>query len=74
MISVNSRILYSIIFFTLLMLLVVVIRPKIMFDNNLQMKSFGINKNETIYSFGLFTVVSAILSFYLFCLIDMIFG
>lgn len=56
------------------MLLVVVIRPKIMFDNNLQMKSFGINKNETIYSFGLFTVVSAILSFYLFCLIDMIFG
>lgn len=61
-------------FFSLLMLLVIVIRPRIMFKKDLQMKNFGLKKDETIYSFGLFTVVAAILSFYVFCLIDMIFG
>lgn len=74
MISVNSRIIYSMLFFSLLMLLVIVVRPRIMFNKNLDIKSFGLNKDDTIYSFGLFTVVAAILSFYVFCLIDMIFG
>jgi hypothetical protein len=74
MISVNGRILYSVTFFILLMILVYVSKPGIMFKNNDTVKSFGCSKIDTIFSLGVFTTVSSILSFYIFCLIDMIFN
>uniref|UniRef100_A0A6C0BRK1 Uncharacterized protein n=1 Tax=viral metagenome TaxID=1070528 RepID=A0A6C0BRK1_9ZZZZ len=45
-----------------------------MFKNNDTVKSFGCSKIDTIFSLGVFTTVSSILSFYIFCLIDMIFN
>lgn len=45
-----------------------------MFTNDKEIKHFGIKKNETIYSLGVFTIVSAIVTFYIFCWIDMIFS
>lgn len=74
MISINGRILYSVTFFVLLMVLVYVSKPSLMFRKNDTVKSFGCSKVDTIFSLGVFTTISAILSFYIFCLIDMIFN
>ena len=69
----NTRILYSIFVYLLIMLLIFVKKPKLMYDDNNQIKSFGTGKNETIYSLGVVSLVIAVIVFYIFCLIDMIF-
>ena len=43
------------------------------FEENGVIKNFGLKKDETMYSVGVFTVVLAIICFYLFCVIDMVF-
>jgi hypothetical protein len=55
------------------MLLIFVKKPKLMYDDNKQIKKFGTGKNETIYSLGVVSLVIAVIVFYIFCLIDMIF-
>ena len=45
-----------------------------MFETNGDLKCFGLGPDNTLFSFGIFTVVLAIASFYLFCVIDLIFG
>jgi hypothetical protein len=74
MIRINLRIAYSVSLFVLIMILVNIVKPNIVYKNDATVRSFGIHKNETIFSLGVFSVVSSILSFYLFCLIDMIFN
>lgn len=44
-----------------------------MFEDSGDIKKFGIGEDKTLISFGVFTVVCAILSFYVFCFIDMFF-
>ncbi len=48
-------------------------KPRIIFNEDNSLKSFGFGKNQTLYSMGAFAVLLAILSFYLFALIDYIF-
>jgi len=55
------------------MVLTVLIKPGIMFSKDLEMKPFGIGDNKTMFSFGVFAIVTAIFSFYLFSIIDMVF-
>lgn len=74
MITINGRIIYSVLFFSLLMILIYITKPRIMFKKNDRIKNFGLSKSETIFSLGVFTTISSILSFYFFCLIDMIFS
>ncbi len=69
----SSRILYSIIFYILALILIYMYKPPFIFNSDDTLKSFGLNKNNTIYSFGTFTVVLAIATFYLFAVIDYIF-
>ena len=45
-----------------------------MFDKSGDIKKFGLGQEQTLFSFGIFTIVLAILSFYLFCVIDLVFG
>lgn len=45
-----------------------------MFENNGDFKNFGVGSDKTLFSFGVFTVVLAIISFYIFCIIDVVFG
>lgn len=73
MIKLNTRLLYSIVFFVLLILLIHTSKPSMIFDVNGDIRRFGIGSNKTMFSFGVFTVVLAILSFYFFCVIDVIF-
>ena len=72
MIVINSRIIYSIIVFILFMLLITINKPSIMFDKNGNIKNFGIENDETIYSVGVFTIVFSVLIFYIFSLIDLL--
>lgn len=74
MIGINGRIIYSTLLFVMLMLLTYFIKPSMMFKRDETIKPFGINKNQTIVSLGVFTIVCAILSFYMFSMIDLIFS
>ncbi len=44
-----------------------------MFEENGDIKPFGLGIDKTMFSFGVFAVVLAVISFYLFCIIDVIF-
>lgn len=71
---INTRIIYAILFYILLIVLIIISRPSIMFESDGSIKQFGIGEEKTMFSLGVFTVVLAILSFYIFCMIDLIFG
>ena len=73
MVKLNTRLLYSIVFFILLITLVHMSKLSIIFDKDGKIRPFGIGDEKTMFSFGVFTVVLAILSFYFFCVIDVIF-
>lgn len=73
MVKLNTRLLYSIVFFILLITLVHMSKLSVIFDKDGKLRPFGIGENKTMFSFGVFTVVLAILSFYFFCVIDIIF-
>lgn len=74
MITVNARILYSALFLCLSMFLVFLVKPELIFDQNEEIKPFGLKKHETLFSLGVFTTLVAILSFYFFAIIDLIFS
>ena len=69
-----SRLVYSILFFVLAMLILVVSRPSPLFDPSGQVRQFGLGGGDkTLCSLGVATVTIAVTSFYVFALIDMIF-
>lgn len=71
----NSRVIYSVVFFILLLILLYTSKSSIMFEKDgKEIKKFGLGHDQTLFSFGIFTIVLAIASFYLFCIIDLVFG
>ena len=71
--QVNSRVIYSVLFFVLIMILAIVSKPSIMFNEDGQIKPFGLGEEKTMFSVGVVTSVVAILCFYTFCIIDIVF-
>ena len=69
----NSRIVYSIVFYVLLMVLIAISKPSVIFEKDGSLKLFGVGYDKTMFSFGVFSVVLAIVSFYVFCIIDLVF-
>ena len=69
----NSRIVYSIVFYVLLMVLITISKPSVIFEKDGSLKLFGVGYDKTMFSFGVFSVVLAIVSFYVFCIIDLVF-
>ena len=70
----SSRIIYSIILYVLIMSLIYVVKPKAIFNDDDSIKSYGIKQNQTIYSLGVVSIILSIVSFYFFCIIDLIFN
>ena len=71
----NSRVSFSIIVFILSMILLFIVRPKIAFDENGDIRKFGVlSKKDTIYSIGVLSITMAVIIFYIFCLIDLMFN
>ena len=71
---VNQRTIYSALFYLLVVGLIFVSKPPLMFDGDGQFKNFGIGTQKTLFSFGVLTVVIALLAYYVFAMIDLIFG
>jgi len=71
---VNQRVLYSIVFYILVVMLIFVAKPPLMFDSTGQFKDFGIGTHKTLFSFGVLITSVALVSFYIFALIDLVFG
>ena len=73
---INQRTIYTIIFFVLVTILCIVWKPKVMFDDDNNIKQFGVggNGNKTILSLGCFIVILSFVSFYIFAIIDVIFA
>jgi len=71
---VNSRIIYAILFYVLLIILIVSAKPSIIFESDGSIKPFGIGEEKTMFSMGTFTVVLALVSYYIFCLVDLVFA
>ncbi len=70
----NSRITYSITLYVLIMVLLFTIKPKFIFKEDGSIKGYGVNdKDKTIYSLGVISISAAIVAFYLFCIIDVVF-
>lgn len=73
MLKLNTRLIYATAFFILLISLIATTKPNLLFERDGSIKPFGIGEDKTMFSFGVITVVIAILSFYFFCVIDVIF-
>jgi hypothetical protein len=71
---VNRRIMYSAMFFTLAMLIVLISRPIPVFDEHGAPQRFGLGPHKTPFALGVVTVLIAVISFYVFMLIDILFG
>ena len=70
----NSRISYSITLYVLIMILVFTMKPKFIFNDDGSIKSYGVNNDEkTIYSLGVISISAAIVAFYFFCIVDIVF-
>jgi hypothetical protein len=70
----STRVIYSILFYTLLSILIIVSKPAIMFDTNGNLRPFGVGTEKTIFPLGVYIVTVAVISYYIFCVIDLIFG
>ena len=72
-----ARVIYSIIFFVLMMILVIVSRPSWIFDPETGApRPFGFSdadRKSTLFSFGVVVVVASVLSLYTFSWIDLIY-
>lgn len=72
--QLSSRVIYSVLFYILFSLLIIVSKPSVMFDQNGSLKPFGVGNDKSIFPLGVFVVVAAIVSYYIFCIIDLVFA
>ena len=70
----NSRVIYSVIFFALSSLLIILSKPPFIFAQDGSLRPFGVGPDKSVFPLGVVVVTLAILSFYIFCIIDLVFG
>lgn len=70
----NTRLIYSLIFYLLVVALIIVSKPEFMFDANRVAKPFGLGPEKSIFSFGVIISTVSILSYYIFATIDLLFA
>lgn len=70
----KSRLAYSIIFFLMCVALFWVTKPSFAFDERGRPRPFGFGEDRTLFTVGVVTVAASILTFYVFTLIDVIYG
>tara|TARA_B110000259_G_scaffold187788_1_gene243327 strand:+ start:4232 stop:4387 length:156 start_codon:yes stop_codon:yes gene_type:complete len=50
-------------------------KPTFIFKDDGSVKSYGVNDTDkTVYSLGVISICAAIISFYFFCIVDLIFN
>lgn len=68
----NKRLLYTILFYTLIIVLLTLTKPRFLY-NNAGVIPFGVGLNKSIFSIGTIVFILSLISFYLFLFIDIIF-
>ena len=68
------RVLYSSLFFIIVMLIVVTSKPSPIYDDRGTVIPFGVGPGKTLLSLGTATVLVAVLSFFLFTSLDVLFN
>jgi len=71
---INHRSIYSSLFFVLIIALIIVSRPRVFFDKDGRPRTFGLGGNNTVFSFGVLVVAMAIIAYYIFAVVDIIFA
>ena len=61
----NNRVKYTLLIYLVVVMIIIIIRPKFMFKKNGEFKPFGIGKNKTIFPFWLIIFVSIIIAYYI---------
>lgn len=71
----NHRTVYSSLFYVLTIMLIILAKPSFAFDDSGEIKPFGVGHcGKSIISLGVVSSVLAIFSFYIFTIIDIVFG
>ena len=71
---INHRTIYATLFYVLVVMLFIVAKPKFAFDEDGSIRAFGIGPHKSIISLGVLSSMLAIWSFYIFTIIDIVFG
>ncbi len=68
----NRRVLYTICFYALIIILITLTKPRFLYSNG-DVIPFGVGVDKTIFSLGSIVFLLSLISFYLFLFIDIIF-
>lgn len=68
----SKRIISSAVVLILVMIMIHINKPTLFYNHDNSIKQFGTGKEESIYSLGVFVSFIAIISFYIFSMIDLI--
>ncbi len=70
----TGRVVYSLLFYLLAVILMMVARPSFLFAADGEIKPYGVGEGKTVFSIGVLVVVLAISTFYTFAVLDVVFG
>ena len=70
---INSPIKNAIILYLILITIILYFKPTIIFDVNGNLRVFGLSSDKTVFSFCVISIFLAIISYYLFTLLRIIF-
>lgn len=70
---VSTRLLLTLLFYVLFVFILLMTKPSFLFDEEGNIIAFGVGNQKTIFSLGSIIVAFAILCFYLFAVIDLVF-
>lgn len=71
---INQRTTFTVSFYVLVVILMILAKPSFMFEEDGRIRQFGVGDGKTIVSLGVIVVVFSIISFYIFACIDVIFS
>ena len=71
---INHRSVYSVLFYVLLIALIIVVKPSWLFYDDGQVRNFGLGCQQTVFSLGVIVVALAIVAYYIFAVIDILFA
>jgi hypothetical protein len=69
-----ARVIYSIAFFVLIMILLTISKPSAVFAPDGSVRPFGVGQDGTVFPLGVVTVVVAVMAMYTFSMIDLLYG
>lgn len=71
--DINNPIQNAIIFYLIIMITIIVMKPKLLYDQNGNIKQFGFESNQTIISLHLIGIVLPIILYALFAIANIVY-